>query len=145
MTFPSFSNCILLFYASWQGIRILVLFSRGKKCALQHRLYKDSVSLSGYCTVSTGKLRYSSNWNRKRPDNIFQIENSSNCRFSTQICFQGYIPTSGLLTTMCPYSLVLNTSHGTPIQDSLNFPPNSFIPTWSLSKKCAMSTIAPWS
>ena len=43
------------------------------------------------------------------------------------------------------YSLVLNTSHGTPIQDSLNFPLNSFIPAWSLSKKCAMSTIAPWS
>ena len=43
------------------------------------------------------------------------------------------------------YSLVLNTSHGTPIQDSLNFPPNSFIPTWSLSRKCAMTTIAPWS
>ena len=43
------------------------------------------------------------------------------------------------------YSLVLNTSHGTPIQDSLNFPPNSFIPTWSLSKKCAMTIIAPWS
>ena len=44
-----------------------------------------------------------------------------------------------------PYSLVLNTSHGTPIQDSLNFPPNSFIPTWSLSRKCFMTTIAPWS
>ena len=43
------------------------------------------------------------------------------------------------------YSLVLNTSHGTPNKDSYNFPPNSFIATWSLSKKCAMSTIAPWS
>ena len=43
------------------------------------------------------------------------------------------------------YSLVFNTSHGTPIQDSLNFPPNSFIPTWTLSKKCGMSTIEPWS
>ena len=43
------------------------------------------------------------------------------------------------------YSLVLNTSHGTLIQDSLNFPTNSFIQTWSWCKKCAMSTIAPWS
>ena len=42
---------ILLFYASWQGNRILVLFSWGKKCALQLRLYNDSVSLALYGSV----------------------------------------------------------------------------------------------
>ena len=39
------------FYASWQEFRILVLFSWGKKCALQHRLYNDSVSLALYSTT----------------------------------------------------------------------------------------------
>ena len=39
------------------------------------------------------------------------------------------------------YSFVLNTSHRTLIQDTLNFPQNPFIPTWSLSKKFAMFTI----
>ena len=43
------------------------------------------------------------------------------------------------------YSFVLNTSHRTLIQDTLEFPPNPFIPTWSLSKKFAMSTIPTWS
>ena len=43
------------------------------------------------------------------------------------------------------YSLVLNTGHGTLNQDTLNFPQNPFIPTWSLSKKFAMSTISTWS
>ena len=31
------------------------------------------------------------------------------------------------------------------IQDTLKFPPNPFTPTWSLSKKFAMSTIPTWS
>ena len=41
------------------------------------------------------------------------------------------------------YSMVLNTSHGTLNQDTLNVPQNIFIPTWSLSKKFACLQFQP--
>ena len=55
MNFPSFSNCILLFYASWQGIRILVLFSWGKneRCSIVY----IRIRFPCPATVSLLKLR----------------------------------------------------------------------------------------
>ena len=44
------------------------------------------------------------------------------------------LPLSSLYDCYCEsYSFVLNTSHGTLIQDTLNSPSNPFIPIWSLS------------
>ena len=62
------------------------------------------------------------------------------------VCHSLLLTTKGIIFKRLEnYSLVLNTSHGTLNQDTLNFPQNPFIATWSLSKKFAMSTISTWS
>ena len=103
------------------------------------------------------EVRSSINWSRcTKIENINVIE-----AIIENTCLllwpDGWIDTWCLKITSCQngkqliqkpfavYSFVLNTSHGTLIQDTSNFPPNPFIPTWSLSKKFAMSTIPTWS
>ena len=41
------------------------------------------------------------------------------------------------------YSLLFNTSHGILIQEIWNFPPNPFIPAWSLSKSLPCLLLNP--
>ena len=42
-----------------------------------------------------------------------------------------------------PYSLFFNTSHGVLIKEKLNFPPNPFIPAWSMSKSLLCLLLHP--
>ena len=56
MNFTSISPPTFFFYASWQGIRILVLFSWGKNARCCIVLYNDSVSLALYGIDLKGKL-----------------------------------------------------------------------------------------
>ena len=42
-----------------------------------------------------------------------------------------------------PYSLLFNTSHGILIREKWDFPPNPFIPAWSLSKSLLCLLLHP--
>ena len=47
------------------------------------------------------------------------------------------------LTVVTIYSLLFNTSHGILIKEIWNFPPNPFIPAWSLSKSLPCLLLHP--
>ena len=50
---------------------------------------------------------------------------------------------SPLFFWITPYSLLFNTSHGILINKIWNFPPNPFIPAWSLSKSLPCLLLHP--